>query len=304
MEKYKFNGILIAICFILVSSQIISTVYAPPIFVSVSGKIQGRVDHTNHSAYIYKEPQVILTNIYNVGSTGCVVKVRVDFYKSSKHLKTTWSEIEAMEPGATFLFHNYWIPDEEGNITAKTKIYQCYEVFTRDEITFKVGNKSIQLTEDVGVVESENTRNKINLTIVSNKTLEDVLIIPSEYPLGWIVEHGRINKIAAGEEKTITIEYEASTWHEEKIKFDILTIDGSEHTQYIMQLEKEIPVKDGIQKETAIIILLAGIVLLFIENYRLKKRIKKRTNKSDNKKSNEIKSDIQTKTNIKKHTRI
>ncbi len=258
---------------LIISLLFIGTyVYAPPIFISVSGKIQGSVDYLNYSSEIYKAPQIIYMNIENTGSAGCAVKVRADFYKDSRLLKTTWSEIEALEPGGHFLFHNYWMPDREGNITANITIHQCYETFERDQISFYVSNSTIGRTDNLQVIEAKNTKSEINLTIVSNKTLEDVLVIPANYPLGWLVEPVKINKIEKDEEKTITVPYVPSTWHGETILFDIITQDGTEYTTHSVQLKEQEHKKELISKNTIILILLAVIILLSIEILRLRKK--------------------------------
>ena len=258
---------------LIISLLFIGTyVYAPPIFISVSGKIQGSVDYLNYSSEIYRAPQVISMNIENTGSAGCAVKVRADFHKDSRHLKTTWSEIEALEPGGHFLFHNYWMPDHEGNITANITIYQCYETFEREPISFYVSNSTIDKTHNLQVIEAENTKSEINLTIVSNKTLEDVLVIPANYPLGWLIEPVKIDKIEKEEEKTITVQYVPSTWHAETILFDIITEDGREYTTHSVQLKEEEHKKELISKNTIILMLLAVILLLSIEILRLRKK--------------------------------
>ncbi|MFH1127227.1 MAG: hypothetical protein V1718_03925 [archaeon] len=273
----------IGIGFIVMFIFAVSSVYAPPIFVSISGKIQGTIDYTNYSSIINGAPQSILMNIENIGSAGCITKVRADFYKDARLLKTSWSEIRAIEPGDHFLFHNYWIPDEEGNISANITIYQCHELFKREPINFYVSNKTIYENNNIRVVETKNSKNEINMTLLSNKTLDKILIIPSNNPLGWIVEPQKINRLEKDEEKTITIEYEAGIWHADTISFDIITEDGTEHIKNSVYLKEEEQKKESIDKNIIIMILILVVAFLTVEIFRLRReRKKKKTNDEKN----------------------
>ena len=260
------------IAFLVISA---SFVYAPPIYISVSGKIQAGVDYVNYSVSVDGAPQVILMNVENIGSAGCVVKVRADFYKDSVFLKTVWSEVEALEPGGTFLFHNYWMADVDGDIRVNISIYQCYERFEWGQLSFNVVNSTVHESDNFFVSETKNSPDEINLTIMSNKTLENVLIIPYEYPLGWIVEPQRIDRIDAGEVKTVTIKYHASTWHARTIVFDIVTTDGSEYDQIDVQLKEEEVKSEGIEWNVVIIVVLLVVIgCLAVEIYRVNRRRK------------------------------
>ncbi len=260
------------IVFLIISA---SFVHAPPIYISVSGKIQAGVDYVNYSASVEGAPQVILMNVENIGSAGCVVKVRADIYKDSVFLKTIWSEVEALEPGGTFLFHNYWMPDVEGDIRVNISIYQCYERFEWGQVSFNVVNSTVHESDNFLVSETKNSQDEINMTIMSNKTLENVLIIPRDYPLGWIVEPQRIERIDAGEEKTVTIKYHASTWHAHTIVFDIVTEDGREYGQAAVQLREDEKKSEGIKwNDVIIVVLLVVVGVLAFELFRVKRRRK------------------------------
>ncbi len=255
---------------------IAGSAYAPPVYVSVTGKIQGRIDYQNYSSHLDSAPQAILMNLENIGSAGCIVKVRADFRKGDKYLGTSWSEIEPMEPGGHFLFHNYWMPDETGTITADITIYQCYELFDGGKILFQVVNSTVHETRNLHVTDVKNSKNEINLTITANRTLHNILIIPKDYPLGWIIEPRKIDNIEAGEQKTISIEYEPSTWHAQTLGFNIVTQDGSEFMRHEVHLKEIKPETPPFNKEIIIWFLLAMVVLLTIWIFRLKKQNKKR----------------------------
>lgn len=269
------------IVFLILSA---SFVYAPPIYISVSGKIQAGVDYVNYSASVDGAPQVILMNVENTGSAGCVVKVRADLYKDSVFLKTTWSEVEALEPGGTFLFHNCWMADVAGDIRANISVYQCYERFEWGQMSFNVVNSTVHESDNFFVSETKNSQDEINLTIMSNKTLENVLIIPYEYPLGWIVEPQRIERIDAGEVKTVTIKYHSSTWHARTIVFDIVTEDGREYDQVSVQLKEAEVKSEGIEWNDVIIVVLlvvVGVLAVELSRVKLRRKDKSRGKKGD-----------------------
>ncbi len=252
-----------------------SFVYAPPIYISVSGTIQAGVDYVNYSASVDGGPQVISMNVENIGSAGCAVKVRADIYKDSVFIKTIWSEVEPLEPGGAFLFHNCWMADVTGDIIVNVSIYQCHERFEWGQVSFYVVNSTVHESDNFFVSETKNSHDEINMTIMSNKTLENVLIIPREYPLGWIVEPKIIERIDAGEVKTVTIKYHASTWHAQTIDFDIVSEDGREYGLAAVQLREEEEKIEGIEwSDVIIVVLLVVICVLAAELFRVKRRRK------------------------------
>ncbi len=240
----------------------ISEVYAPPIYVAISGKIETTVDYMNYSSTLNKAPQEIIMNIENTGSAGCKIMVRADFYKDTALLKTAWSEIQGIDPGGHFLFHNYWMPETEGNITADIRIYQCQEISKSRQIEFFVSNSTFEKTDSFAVTESTNTKDEINITIKSNKTLKNVLVIPREHPLGWIVEPAKIDIIEPETKKTVTLKYETGTWHPESVAFDIVAEDGTEYTTYQMQLKEATAKEEPINKDAIIGAMIVLIIIL------------------------------------------
>lgn len=250
----------------------ITEVYAPPIYVAISGKIETTVDYMNYSSAIYKAPQEIIMNIENTGSAGCKITVRADFYKDTTLLKTAWSEIQGIDPGGHFLFHNYWMPEAEGNITADIRIYQCQEISKSKRIWFFVSNSTIEETDSFYVTDSANTKDEINITIQSNKTLKNVFVIPRQHPLGWIVEPTQIDIIEQGIKKTATLKYEAGTWHPESLAFDIVAEDGKEYTTYQMQLKEATAKEEPMNKDAIIGAMLVLIIFLTTAIVKSKKK--------------------------------
>ena len=67
---------------------------------------------------------------------------------------------------------------------------------------------------------------EIRFDLKSRKTLKDVLIIPSNYPLGWIFEEKKINELTKNELKEVSIKYKPSLWRNTTLTLNVITSDG------------------------------------------------------------------------------
>ena len=69
--------------------------------------------------------------------------------------------------------------------------------------------------------------------------MENVIILPNNYPLGWIFNGEKIEVLEAGKEAVKIIEYEPSIWSEKLISLHAVSIDGKHSSEKISFALKE-----------------------------------------------------------------
>jgi len=268
--------------FVIFASFMFNFVYAPPIYVTVSDELEIISDYQNYSEIIDFGPQKIITNLENFGSVGCVVKIKTEFYSVDEtFLGISWSESYPLESGDHNLFSNYWIPKESGQIIAKQKIYMCNEIFEQEPIEFYVENNTFLNVKTFNMTTYSNDYNTINITLITNKSIDSAIIIPKTYPSGWIVEPVLIENIEPFVEKTITLNYIPSIWHSQEIKFNIVELNNNEFSEISLNLlPVEIPKKLTIIDVKEIIVCLVFIIAFLLVTIAKMKRRQKKSKKA------------------------
>lgn len=218
-------------------------VLSPRIEVNVKGKIGGNIEYFEMNETT-NSLQKFVVQWYNSESASCRSRLEFEIYKNSynesAYIKSVWSEERDMTPGMSNSFEAYWIPSEEGNYSVKIIVHHCHEIIESDVMNFSV--ESLPNWEEVMSIEAENIPGrKIQVKLKSDKDLENIIIVPTGYPLGWIFNGERIEKIKAGETITKELDYEPSIWNEENINIQAVSLDGkysSEKINFALKEEK------------------------------------------------------------------
>jgi regulator of replication initiation timing len=295
MRRRKIVAIFLMLFFL------ISLAYATILVeVDVKEVIDGNIAYLKFQKKLNNSPQHILLDWENQGSVGCKVRFRVDFYHPELNLPpedepvyTAWSKEKALEPGDHSPFEIFFYPKKSGNYSAKLFVYYCNLLLEERVINFTAlmkeegsMNESVieNMTENVTlerevekrkkriqtkekevpfeITEVETTENYVEFKIKSKENISNLIIIPTEYPIGWIFESGKIEKIEEGGEKALKVGYSPSIWKEKKISFDLVTLDGKYHTIAYVTLKKE-EKKEKFSFEQKIIGILSLIIRLF-----------------------------------------
>ncbi|NOR84707.1 hypothetical protein GQ473_01175 [archaeon] len=210
IENKKMLFVVFGIMAVMFFSDVCNNVSGMPVVVSIDEKLYGTVDYLSYNETVVSM-QEIITSFENTGSIGCMVQVRVDFFKNNTFLYTSWSDGVALEPGAHYTFKNYWFSKSIlGNITGNMWVYYCDEVNRKDDINFTVvlvdENKTVNMTVTNVVADEE----VILITFNSSVNLSDVKIIPAKTPIGWRIEPVDVGDLHAGVEQTVHIHYISS----------------------------------------------------------------------------------------------
>lgn len=242
----------IIILFLLII--LITIASAQVVEIKVIEVLRGRISSVLYDSTVDTVLKVT-TEFYNIGSAGYRTRIRMDIFDKSLNktdlesdlesslesdlLYRGWSKELPMVPGLHENFHIYWYPfNVSGNFTAKIRAYYGDEILESDEIQFEV--KNIPIPEAAFEIKRFRTYdNYIKFDLKSTESVTDVIIIPSDYPMGWIVEQTKIESIDKNYVKRVVIPYEPSLWESTEITINIATEDGKYFTSKSFALERE-----------------------------------------------------------------
>ena len=208
--------------FFLLVLMIIPGVNAIDVSVEIEEKIDGHLAWLNISSF---SPQKFSLTWENLGSFHCISRSRVSFFDESRRVYTAWSPEVIMKTGnaVTWDIYSYLDP---GDYNYSVSVYHCNEKYDFGPYPLIVRD-IIPIENILDIVNSQSDENGVEISVSSSRNLENVIVIPSDYPGTWIFESGRIGSIRAGEVKTVRLGYEPINWEDEVIDIVATTEDGS-----------------------------------------------------------------------------
>lgn len=212
------------------NSQVIS--------IGITENLEGKVTSMSYHPTI-DDVFTIKVEFTNTGSVAYKARGRLDIFHENDLLFTGWSTEEEFAPASMRNFLIYWYPyDLKGNFTGRLRVYYANEIMELDPIELNV--LEISTPENVFKIQDfETYEDKIDISFKSNKTLNNVLIIPLKYPRGWIFEQKKIEKINENDLNRVMIPYEPSLWSPNEVVIGIVTEDGRYFTSESFMMEKE-----------------------------------------------------------------
>ncbi|MBN2518299.1 MAG: hypothetical protein JXB14_05620 [Candidatus Altiarchaeota archaeon] len=214
--------------------------------VEVRGTIEGNIPYQEITDGLQDRPFRFLITWENTGSVGCDVVLRTDVYakeaEKKSHVYTAWSESTPIESGATGNIEAYWLPGEPGEYEANLSIILCNNFL-------QVLQANISINESQGTFEKapfevlrvENDEKQVEFEVKSEEDLEELIIIPTKYPLGWRVDSKAFRNIGGDEPKILSLDYEPGIKGEKEITFELLA-NGGKYKKllfYTISLEKK-----------------------------------------------------------------
>lgn len=195
-----------------------TAIYAMMISVEVEGNVEGR-----NTFLEFNNSSLISVGLdwENIGSIDCNTRLRVDILNNSSRVYTSWSRNYALAPGGGDFFEIYYLPDKSGNYSADVGLDYCNELVPIDSFNFtfskpKFGELDLP-------VKTSSTKSKITFVLEPDQDLKDVIIMPKEFPRGWIVNSARIKDLKKGEPKTVVLNYEPAVWMPKNVTFDFIS---------------------------------------------------------------------------------
>ena len=224
--------------------------------VNVKKELKGNISSFSFDSFL--DILSFQTEFYNTGSVAYKTRIRMDLLNGSQPIFTGWSDERVLMPGDRKKFEVFSFVDSTGNFTARLRVYFADEILEKN---FEVNkNETVALREDVFELKDLRTYDDfIIFDLKSKKRVKDVVILPHNFPLGWIFEQKKLNLIGENEEKIIVLKYKPSVFSVENLTLIIVANGGSFYS------EKEIELK----KESGIV----WLIHLIIDKFRLLKAI-------------------------------
>jgi hypothetical protein len=178
------------------------------------------------------------SEFFNPGSSGYRVRVRMDILNGTEPISIGWSSEKALYPGGRENFMVYWLPENEsGELTAKVRFYFNNEILGLDDFTFTAKQTNPERAIDIKKIKVYDDR--IVFKLKSDLPIEKIIIIPKDFPSGWIVDQQTIKNIEKGKTYTVELLYEPSLWRESEARIFVVSGDGNYYGEQTFTLERE-----------------------------------------------------------------
>lgn len=226
--KILFSAFLIIFIFSLTQATIVE--------VEVPKSLEGSLVSFSYDSS--KDVMKFRLEFYNTGSTAYKARIRLDMLNNSKITFTAWSDEKVLMPGERKNFEIYSYSNSTGNFTLRSRVYFGNEI---QEKFFMIEKNNSFLPEDIFEIKNFRTYDDFFVfDIKANKTAKDVVILPHNFPLGWIFEQKKIALLDESEEKTVAIKYHPTVWTEEKVILIVASDGGKYKTEKTFEMKKEI----------------------------------------------------------------
>ena len=175
------------------------------------------------------------TELNNKGSVPYKSRIKIDVFDGDNVIFTSWSKENVLMPGDKKVFENYWF-GEGGIYDVKIRAYLGNEI--KDYKKFEISLKNVQ-PEDVFEIKNLRTYDDYMIfDVFTSRDTEDVVIMPSQYRLGWIFEQESIESMHANSTKTVKISYYPGVWMSSDVKILVASDEGKYFSEESFEMEK------------------------------------------------------------------
>jgi len=232
----KFLFVLIVSFFFILSIS-----RAQEIEVNIKEVIEVEASSIDYNSTITDgKPFKVNIELFNPGSVGYNSRIRLDILDQDNLVFTGWSDEKNFFPGNWKIYDLYWHPlNFEGNLKASIRIYFANEIKKIKPIKFEVKSTEKSSESVFEILDFRTYDEEIEVLVKTNKTVENIVFIPSDYSTGWIFEQTKINKLDSGSLKIINLKYEPSLWKPDDVTISIFTEDGNYYTSQSFSLKRE-----------------------------------------------------------------
>jgi len=221
--------LLSILIFLILTKIVFSIILEVNIDEEVKGKIIYETQNVSKNVVNFK------SEFNNIGSVAYKARARVFVYNDSKLVFSGWSNEEILMPGdkKTFNIYFYSYP---GNYESKLRFYFGNEFIEGNKTNFEI-NETLE-PEDIFEIKNFRTYdNYVVFDILSKKSVNNVLIIPYKYPVSWIFEQKKLEKIDYF--KTVSLNYYPSIWKPTSLTIAIVAEDGKYFSEKTIEMKKE-----------------------------------------------------------------
>jgi hypothetical protein len=209
--------------------------------ISIAEVIEIEIKDIDYSSTITDgKPFNVKVELYNSGSIGYKARIRLDIFDHDDLVFTGWGDEKHFVPGNQKIYDLYWYPsDLEGEFKTSIWVYYANEIKKIKPIKFQVKPTEETPGDILRILNFRTYDEEIEFLLKGNKSLENIIIVPSNYPTGWIFEQTKIDKLESGSIEIVNLKYEPSLWKSSDVTINVFTEDGKYYTSKSFSLERE-----------------------------------------------------------------
>jgi len=179
----------------------------------------------------------ITNDFQNSGSVTYNARARLDVFDGENIVFTGWSQESIMKPGDIKDYTLYWVEEDTEDLTARLRMYFGNEI---SEMEIEIPPMNDVDSEDAFEVTRVRTfDDTISFYVKSKKDIDNVIIIPENYPLGWIIEQTEIESIESNQFQYTTIDFSTPEYSDIEIDIVIVSKDGTYYSRENIMIKKE-----------------------------------------------------------------
>jgi len=186
------------------------------------------------------KPFKVKVELQNTGSIGYKARVRLDILDQDNLIFTGWGDEKYFFPGNQKIYDLYWYPlNIEGELKALIIIYYANEMKKVKLVKFEVEASEKSPENIFEILDFRTYDDEVEFLLKTNKTVENVIIIPFGYPTGWIFEQVKVDELESGSVKIVNLKYDPSLWKETSVMFNMISEDGKYHASESFTMKRE-----------------------------------------------------------------
>jgi hypothetical protein len=238
--------VLFAVSLLVASLMIAGIVAAATIEVRVGQELVANVSSftANSSADLVG----FKIEYYNTGSIPYKARVRLDIINSSGNgnggdsVFTAWGQEKPLMPGDKDLITIYYYTNSSGKLLIRVRLYYGMEYSDKYFIVEKktASNSNPYNDTDSAYVSGIRTYDDyIVADIHSIRDVKGLVLIPKDFPSGWIFPQVRIGDLMKDSDATVIIPYSPSLFVQRGVVMQVASIDGFTASERDFVMAKE-----------------------------------------------------------------
>jgi len=203
--------------------------------VNVPMKVQGSITGLNYEV----KNGVLKLNVefFNSGSVPYNARFRLYVYNTT-NFPISWSNEQSLMPGDRKNYEIYWyVGNLTGKLNANLRAYYGNEIL---DYNFSFNTNGVTNRGDIFKIKNFRVyEDYVRFELRSNKSVNDVIIVPSGYVISWIVEQAKVEKLNKNRGVEVFLPYHAPEWTVGRMTIQVFTEDGLYYKTETFSLHKE-----------------------------------------------------------------
>jgi hypothetical protein len=211
----------------------------------------------------------------NIGTVNCLVRPRIDIFHVQENgtgglVYTAWGSEEPVLSGASREWSLY-SDLVQGNYSAELRMYFCNEI-TENHLT----SFSVAPDQEEGLVSIEQLvvqERYIDVTVRSGDYSGDVVVLPVEYPFGWIFVSSNETQVSSGRPSLARLSFVPVKREGVVVKIRAVSVDGrvAGEREFSVSVPDKVPVQEGLGLLVlAVIMIVAIITVIYVASRIIK----------------------------------